>query len=220
MAETRRLGAIYKEVIAPAHQGQSMTAIAAQIGHLLGRQALHLGDDPKRNAWFTCMNTGNEWKLGTLGLTGLADEVSEDPVLIDREYQRGLLGLLEDDEMRDYGIDPEKPVPSVFAVDWSGSWQVEAKAQTMHGFTMGIRLTFDQNANPPMVTMTRKKGGAQSFPAQFDGDQVRFKHMLGGQHRYVWTLLHGEDQCGGLIETHGPNRSIAWDITSCIRSLP
>ncbi|MDJ0639792.1 MAG: hypothetical protein QNJ20_13225 [Paracoccaceae bacterium] len=183
------------------------------LGHVIGQQARHVGDDPARAQWFSCIQEriAISYHAASMMSTGPSN-----PIPFDRTFQLAIMGMLDDDQLKSANIDPGAEVGSVFDAPWGGSWLVSARAQSAHGFKMRAKLDFDLYSDPPTVTLSGSEGESMTLPATTAGDVVTFEHLVTGTHRYVWTLTYGEEQCTGEIATYGPNRTVMWDILECV----
>ncbi len=98
--------------------------VAAQFGHVLGQQAQHLGDNPRRNEWFACARMDMASRLATLSIVAESDLGK-----VDEAFQSALLGIYTDEELEELGVNTDMKVDSVFDAFWEGIWTIEAKAK-------------------------------------------------------------------------------------------
>ena len=191
-----------------------LLVFAAHAGHVLGQQVQHLGTDAGRREWFDCIT-----KMLESDLAATALDTKSNPVEVDQAFQAALLGVLSDEQMSEFGIDPNAEVTSIFDEDWTGSWDVTAKMRTPLGHEFSLLLVFDMSAEPTTVTMIGDDDKPRTVPAAAAGDVVTFRHNFDGQNLFVWELVHREDRCTGGMTWHAPKDTIPFGIVSCVRAV-
>ena len=192
----------------------SATQTGAAAGFVLGRQVQYLGPSESRRAWFDCVQ---EAMLAEISLTALA--TGKNPVPAEEAFLSAVLGVLSEQEYETLGVDTSGPVASIFDEDWTGDWFVEARTKTLHKNELKVFLSFQTTAAAQTVTLSgaRGDGTGLTVPVTIKGETARFAHMMGAEHRYVWTLDYDAPYCSGVIETHGPTAIVEWEILSCQR---